>query len=46
MTHYIVRGYDMRTNRLLPGRIVDRIEKDEKTMTGYAINRATSAGGR
>jgi hypothetical protein len=46
VTHYIVRGYDMRTNWLLPGRIVDRIEKDEKTMAGYAITRATSVGGR
>jgi MYXO-CTERM domain-containing protein len=46
LSHYIVRGYDMRTNRLMPGRIVDRIEKDEKTMTGYAMSRATSADGR
>jgi hypothetical protein len=46
LSHYIVRGYDMRTNRLMPGRIVDRIEKDEKAMTGYAMTRATSADGR
>ena len=44
--HYIVRGYDMRTNRLMPGRIVDRIEKAEKTMAGYAMTRTTSADGR
>jgi hypothetical protein len=46
LSHYIVRGYDMRTNRLMPGRIVDRIEKGEKTMTGYAMSRTTSAHGR
>lgn len=46
LSHYIVRGYDMRANRLMPGRIVDRIEKDEKTMTGYAMSRTTSADGR
>lgn len=46
LSHYIVRGYDMRTNRLMPGRIVDRIEKDEKTMAGYAMTRTTSADGR
>lgn len=45
LSHYIVREYDLRTNRLLPGRIVDRAE-DEKTMAGYAITRTTSAGGR
>src|SRR5262249_6261624 len=44
--HYIVRGYDMRTNRLMPGRIVDRVEKDEKTMAGYAQTRTTSVDGR
>ena len=45
LTHYVVRDYDLRTSRLLPGRIVDRTEKDEK-MTGYAITRTTSADGR
>ena len=45
LTHYIVRGYDMRTNRLLPGKIADRSE-DEGTMAGYAMTRTTSAGGR
>jgi hypothetical protein len=45
VTHYIVRDYDMRTSRLLPGRIVDRAETDEK-MTGYAVTRTTSADGR
>lgn len=46
LTHYVVRGYDMRTHRLLPGKIVARSEDDEKTMTGYAITRTTSATGR
>lgn len=46
-TRYIVRAYDMRTNRLLPGKIAARDEDGkEKTMTGYAMTRTTSAGGR
>lgn len=45
LTHYVVRGYDMRTGRLMPGRIVDRAEPDEK-MTGTALTRTTSADGR
>jgi hypothetical protein len=45
LSHYIVRAYDMRTNRLLPGKIADRSE-DEKTMAGTAITRTTSANGR
>jgi hypothetical protein len=45
LSHYIVRDYDLRTNRLLPGRIADRSE-NEKTMAGYAMTRTTSADGR
>lgn len=45
VSHYIVRGYDMRTSRLMPGKIADRSE-DEKAMTGYAMTRTTSADGR
>jgi hypothetical protein len=45
LSHYIVRDYDLRTNRLLPGKIADRSE-DEKTMAGYAMTRTTSADGR
>jgi len=46
-SRYIVRAYDMRTNRLLPGKIAARSEDDEEeTMAGYAMTRATSAGGR
>jgi hypothetical protein len=45
LSHYVVRGYDLRTNRLLPGKIADRSE-DEETMAGYAQTRTTSADGR
>ena len=45
LSHYIVRDYDLRTNRLLPGKIADRSE-DEKTMAGSATTRTTSADGR
>ena len=44
-SHYIVREYDLRTNRLLPGKIADRSDP-EKTMAGYAMTRVTSADGR
>jgi hypothetical protein len=45
LSHYIVREYDLRTNRLLPGKIADRSE-GEKTMAGSAMTRTTSADGR
>jgi hypothetical protein len=45
VSHYIVRGYDMRTNRLMPGKIADRREH-EKSMAGYAQTRTTSPDGR
>jgi hypothetical protein len=45
LSHYIVRAYDMRANRLLPGKIADRAEKEE-SMTGSAMTRTTSADGR
>jgi hypothetical protein len=45
ITHYAVRAYDLRTNRLLPGAIVDKREPDEE-MNGYPLRRATSADGR
>jgi hypothetical protein len=44
-SHYIVRAYDLRTNRLLPGKIADRSEH-EKSMAGYAMTRTTSPDGR
>ncbi len=45
LSHYIVRGYDLRKDRLLPGRIADRAERKE-TMAGSAVTRTTSADGR
>jgi hypothetical protein len=45
LTDYVVRGYDLRTSRLLPGKIADRSEHEE-TMAGYAQTRTTSADGR
>jgi hypothetical protein len=42
---YVVRAYDLRTNRLLARAIVDKREPDE-TMRGYPVARATSAGGQ
>jgi hypothetical protein len=47
LTHYVVREYDLRTNRPLPGKIAARDEDgDEPTMAGYPVTRTTSAGGR
>lgn len=43
--HYVVRAYDVRTRRLLPGKIADRAET-EKSMYGYPQSRVTSANGR
>jgi hypothetical protein len=46
-SRYIVRAYDMRTSRLLPGKIAARSTDDEeKTMAGYAMTRVTSGGGQ
>jgi MYXO-CTERM domain-containing protein len=45
ISHYIVRGYDMRAERLMPGRIADRREHED-SMAGYAMTRTTSADGR
>jgi hypothetical protein len=42
---YVVREYDLRTHRLLPGTIADKTQKGW-TMRGWAIARATSADGR
>lgn len=44
-SHYIVREYDMQTNRLMPGKIAARTD-GEKGMSGYATTRTTSPGGR
>jgi hypothetical protein len=46
-SHYIVREYDLRTNRLLPGEVAARDEDgSEPRMAGYAQTRTTSADGR
>jgi len=45
VTDYTVRGYDLRTNRLMPGKIADRREHEE-SMSGYAMTRVTSSDGR
>jgi hypothetical protein len=44
-TQYSVRAYDMRTQRMLPGRIVDPSEPDED-MSGLPMTRATGPDGR
>ncbi len=44
-SHYVVRAYELRTNRLLPGRIADRTQKGW-VMDGYPLARVVSAGGR
>jgi hypothetical protein len=44
-TRYAVRAFDLRAGRLLPGRIVDAREPDER-MRGYPITRASSDDGR
>jgi len=42
---YVVRAYDLRRQRLLPGKIVDREEK-EKAIAGSPLTRVTSPDGR
>jgi hypothetical protein len=44
LVRYVVRAYDLRAKRLLPGAIVDKRAPDE-TMRGYPVARATSARG-
>jgi len=44
-SHYVVRSYDLRTSRLLPGRIADRTQKSW-VMNGYPLTRTASADGR
>jgi hypothetical protein len=44
-SHYVVRAYDLRMNRLLPGRVADRTQKSW-VMEGYPVTRTASAGGR
>ena len=47
LSHYSVRAYDLRTNRLLPGKIAAKEEDgNEPTMAGFPVTRTTSTGGR
>ena len=43
--HYVVRAYDLRRGRLLPGRIADKTQKGW-VMQGWAVSRATTGNGR
>jgi hypothetical protein len=43
--HYVVRAYDLKRGRLLPGRIADRTQKSW-VMQGYPITRTASSDGR
>jgi hypothetical protein len=45
MDHYVVRAYDLRANRLLPGRIADRTQRSW-VMQGSPVTRTASADGR
>jgi len=45
LTHYVVRGYDLEANQLLPYRIADKTQQNW-VMQGYAMTRATGPGGR
>jgi hypothetical protein len=43
--HYIVRAYDLRTHKLLRGRVADKAQKSW-VMQGWPVDRATSSDGR
>ena len=45
LNRYVVRAYDLREQRLLPGLIADRTQRGW-VMQGSPVTRATSAGGR
>ncbi len=45
LNHYVVRGYSLKTGRLLPGRIADRTQKSW-VMQGSPVTRTTSSDGR
>jgi len=45
LNHYVVRAYDLKHDRLLPGRIADRTQKSW-VMQGSAVTRTTSTDGR
>ncbi|HEX7527366.1 MAG TPA: hypothetical protein VF327_13710 [Gaiellaceae bacterium] len=43
--HYIVRAYDLKLHKLLPGRVADKTQRSW-LMQGWAVDRVTSADGR
>jgi hypothetical protein len=43
--HYVVRAYDVTSERLLPGRVADRTQKTW-VMTGYPVARTSTPDGR
>jgi hypothetical protein len=43
--HYIVRAYDLKARKLLPGRIADKTQASW-IMQGWAVDRVTSSDGR
>ena len=43
--HYIVRVYDLKTHKLLPGRVADKSQQSW-VMQGFAVDRVTTADGR
>ena len=45
VSRYVVRAYDMKTHRLLPGRIADKTQQGW-VMEGSPVSRATSGDGR
>lgn len=45
LAHYVVRAYDLKTGRLLPGRVADRTQKSW-VMQGYPVTRTWSPDGR
>jgi hypothetical protein len=43
--HYIVRAYDLKNRKLLPGRVADKSQRNW-VMQGFAVDRVTTADGR
>ncbi|MGZ8716478.1 MAG: hypothetical protein ACXWYO_05130 [Gaiellaceae bacterium] len=45
LQHYIVRAYDLKARKLLPGRVADKTQRSW-VMQGWAVDRVTSPNGR
>jgi hypothetical protein len=43
--HYVVRAYDLKARKLLPGRVADKTQSSW-IMQGWAVDRATTSDGR